>query len=203
MSGKHYSDDDLVARLFGLGSDDAHLAECEECTRELALYRRLVVALEAAPFLAPRAALTARILDRVLPDRVRRRRRIAILGGSYAAAFVALAGAFAVWVAQPGGRAALEMVTGRVSQRLVALGISVVNSLGSSAVRLAEGWGLVHAAGGWLAPLTRALATVLTAPGIVITVWAAAASCAALRWWMRPRTRAAAREVRHVGILGF
>ncbi len=33
MFGKHYSDDDLVARLFGLGSDDSHLAECEECTR--------------------------------------------------------------------------------------------------------------------------------------------------------------------------
>ncbi len=33
MSDKHYSDEDLVARLFGLGSDDAHLAECEECTR--------------------------------------------------------------------------------------------------------------------------------------------------------------------------
>ncbi len=181
----------------------AHLEGCADCARELAQYRRLVVALEAAPLFEPRAELAGRILDRVLPGRVRRRHRIAVLGWSYAAVFAALASAFGAWAAQPAGRAALETLGGRISQGLVALGIPVVNSLGSSAVRLAEGWGLVHAAGGWLAPLTRALATVLTAPAIVITVWAAAASCAALLWWMRPRTEHAAREVRHVGILGF
>lgn len=181
----------------------AHLAGCAECARELALYRRLVVALEGAPPAEPRAELAGRILEQVLPSRARRRRRIAVLGWSYTAVFAALAAAFGLWAAQPAGRAALETLGGRVSQRLLALGVTFVNTLGASAVRLAEGWGLVHAAGGWVAPLTRALATVLSAPGVVLTVWAAAASCAALLWWMRSRTGHAAREVRHVGILGF
>ncbi len=31
MSNNHYSDDDLVARLYGLGPADAHLDSCEMC----------------------------------------------------------------------------------------------------------------------------------------------------------------------------
>jgi predicted anti-sigma-YlaC factor YlaD len=31
MSNSHYSDDDLVARLYGLGPTDAHLDNCEMC----------------------------------------------------------------------------------------------------------------------------------------------------------------------------
>ncbi len=181
----------------------AHLADCRECAGELALYERLVAALEAAPLLEPRPALRERILERVLPSQARRRRRLAALGWSYAGTFTVFAGAFALWAAQPMGRAALEALTGWLSHRVVAMGMFLFNSLGSSAVRLAEGWGLVRTAGGWLAPLTRALATVLMAPEIIVTVWAATAVCVALLWWMRPRTRTAAREVRHVGIVGF
>jgi hypothetical protein len=33
MSDKHYSDDELVARLFGLGTADAHLDSCEFCSQ--------------------------------------------------------------------------------------------------------------------------------------------------------------------------
>ncbi len=40
MSDRHYSDDDLVARLFGLGLEDTHFADCKECTRRWDQIRR-------------------------------------------------------------------------------------------------------------------------------------------------------------------
>jgi hypothetical protein len=40
MSDKHYSDDDLVARVFGLDAADGHLDTCESCNRRLDLFRR-------------------------------------------------------------------------------------------------------------------------------------------------------------------
>jgi anti-sigma factor RsiW len=181
----------------------AHLTACPECAAELALYERLVATLEAAPLLEPQPALRGRILERVLPSRTRRRHRIAALGGAYAGAFSVLAAVFALWATQPAGRVALETIGGRLSHQLLGLGLSAFNLLGASAVRLAQGWGLARALGGWLAPLSRALATVMMEPEIVVTVWAAMAVCVALLWWMRPRTRTAAREVRHVGIVGF
>lgn len=33
MSDRHYTDDDLVARLFGVGPEDEHLDSCEACSR--------------------------------------------------------------------------------------------------------------------------------------------------------------------------
>ncbi len=79
----------------------------------------------------------------------------------------------------------------------------MLNALGTSAVRLADGWGLLHAIGQRLAPITRALAAVWQQPGIMVAVWAAAAACAVLLWWMRPRAARAVRRVGHVGIVGL
>jgi anti-sigma factor RsiW len=39
MSDEHYSDDELVARLLGLGPEDAHLDTCEHCSRRWAQVR--------------------------------------------------------------------------------------------------------------------------------------------------------------------
>jgi len=33
MNGGHWSDDDLVGRLYGAGPDDAHLTDCPECAQ--------------------------------------------------------------------------------------------------------------------------------------------------------------------------
>jgi anti-sigma factor RsiW len=180
----------------------AHLAGCPECAAELAAYQHVIAALERVPLLAPPPALTGRILERVLPSRARRR-RLAVLGWLYAAASAACVGLVALWVLQPGRDAMLETFSGQLSHRLLGAGLFVLNTLGASAVRLADVWGLLHAAGERLAPLTRALGAVLTSPGIALSVWSAAAVCAALLWWMRPRTGSAAREVRHVSVLGF
>lgn len=180
----------------------AHLAVCRDCAAEMASFQSLIATLERAPLLAPRPELTGRILERVLPSRTRRR-RIAVLGWSYAGALTACVGGVALWALQPGGNAQLETLSGQLSHRLLGAGLFVLNLLGASAVRLADGWSLLHAIGGHLAPLSRALGAVITEPSIALSIWAATAVCAVLLWWMRPRAGAAAREVHHVGVLGF
>jgi anti-sigma factor RsiW len=180
----------------------AHLSGCRECAAELASFQSVIATLERAPLLVPPAGLTGRILDQVLPSRSRRR-RLAVLGWGYAVASAVCVVAVALWALQPGRDALLETLSGQLSHRLLGAGIFVLNTLGASAMRLADGWSLLRAIGERLAPLTRALGAVLTEPGIAFTVWAAAAVCAALLWWMRPRSSTAAREVRHVSVLGF
>lgn len=180
----------------------AHLAGCRECAAEAESFRSLIATLERAPLLAPRPELTGRILERVLPSRARRRRLVA-LGWGYAAALTACVGTVALWALRPGGSEQLEMLSGQLSHRLLGAGLFVLNLLGASAVRLADGWSLLHAIGGRLAPLARALGAVVTEPSIALSIWAATAVCAVLLWWMRPRAGAAAREVHHVGVLGF
>jgi hypothetical protein len=39
MNGGHWSDDDLVGRLYGAGPDDAHLTECPDCAQR---WQRLI-----------------------------------------------------------------------------------------------------------------------------------------------------------------
>jgi anti-sigma factor RsiW len=180
----------------------AHLAGCRECAAELASFQSVIAVLERAPLRVPPAGLTGRILEQVLPSRARRR-RLALLGWGYASASAVCIGAVALWALQPGWNALLETLSGQLSHRLLGAGLFVLNTLGGSAVRLADGWGLLHATGERLAPLTRALGAVLMEPGIAFTVWAAAAVCVALLWWMRPRSSTVAREVRHVSVLGF
>ena len=180
----------------------AHLAGCRECAAETASLQSLIASLERVPLATPRSELTGRILDRVLPSRARRRRLVA-LGWGYASALAACAGAVALWALQPGRQVVLESLSGRLSHRLLGVGLFVLDSLGASAVRLAGGWSWLHATGERLAPLARALGAVLAEPSIVLTVWAAAAVCAALLWWMRPRAGSAAPEVRHVSVLGI
>jgi anti-sigma factor RsiW len=180
----------------------AHLAGCGDCAAEVASFQSLIATLERAPRLAPRPELAGRILERVLPSRARHRRFVA-LGWGYAGALTACVGTVALWALQPGGSAQLEALSGQLSHRLLSAGLFMLNLLGATAMRLADGWSLLHVAGERLAPLTRALGALLAEPGIALTIWAATAVCAALLWWMRPRAGAAAREVHHVGILGF
>jgi anti-sigma factor RsiW len=185
-----------------VGAFRAHLAGCPACAADMASLQSLIATLERAPLLAPRPELTLRILGRVLPARVRRR-RLAALGWGYSAALAACIGFVALWALQPGGTLQLEAVSGQLSHRLLGAGLFVVNLLTASAVRVADGWSLLRAIGDRLAPLSRALGAVLAEPSVAFSIWAAAVVCVALLWWMRPRARAAAREVHHVVVLGF
>ncbi|HYM81308.1 MAG TPA: zf-HC2 domain-containing protein, partial [Candidatus Limnocylindria bacterium] len=82
------------------GAYRLHLETCPACTQELALYRRLFAALRPSPVPDPGPALTERILDRVLPSRLRRR-WVAALGWSYTAASATCTFMFVSWIARP------------------------------------------------------------------------------------------------------
>jgi hypothetical protein len=181
----------------------AHAAGCVRCATEMALYERVFATLADAPLLAPRAALTERVLDHVLPSRLRRHRRLVALGWGYAGAVAASIAALGVVSAQPAGRAALAALSGAASHRLMLTARFVLDTSTWLTVRAAEAWGLLSMTGQKLAPLSVGLKAVAAQPAIVMTVWAALAVTAGLLWWMRPRDRAGAKEVRHVGILAI
>ncbi len=35
MNGRHWTDDELIARLYGVGPEDGHIDTCEDCARRL------------------------------------------------------------------------------------------------------------------------------------------------------------------------
>jgi len=186
----------------------AHVASCRACASELAGWERLLATLERMPLATPDPALTERILAHVVPARVRRRWAAAI-GWSYAgavAAFVAFAG---IALAQPGVRDWLAGAAAVASRGLVGAVAFGFNLLGSAAVGLVDGWGLLTETGGRFEPFLRAFATLLTAPTIEVAVWLAAAACVALLWWMRLEPagerlrRRGGPSGRGLGIVGF
>ena len=181
----------------------AHLAGCPDCAAELQLYRRVFEALAAVPEWDPGPALTERVLAHVLPSRVRRHRRLVALGWGYAGACAAMIAGVAAWGARPGSAQALEALSGEASRRVIQTGLFVLNSLTHASLRIAEGWGLLAAAGQRFSPVQRAFAAVLSEPAVALTLWASATVCVAVLWWMRPRPRPAAGRARHVAVLGF
>lgn len=181
----------------------AHLVDCADCAAELALYRRVFDALAATPAWDPGPPLTERVLAHVLPSRLRRHRRLVALGWGYAGALAAMLVGVGVWGARPGSVHALEALSGEASRRLIQTGLFMLNSLTHAAMRIAEGWGLIAAAGARFSPVQRAFAAVLSEPAVALTLWAATLVCVAVMWWMRPRPRAATGRAHHVGVLGF
>ena len=179
-----------------------HLAGCPDCAAELARYRRVFAALAALPQWNPSPALTERVLVAVLPSRVRAR-RLRALGWGYAGTLAVMLGGVAAWSTHPAAGHALELLSGEASRRLIQTGLFVLNSLTHASLRIAEGWGLLAAAGQRFSPVQRAFEAVLSEPAVALTLWASATVCIAVLWWMRPRPRSVAREVRHVGVLGF
>ena len=179
-----------------------HLEVCPRCAAELALYRQTFEALDRMRLLSPSPALTERVLDRVLPSRLRRR-WVKTVGWSYAGALALSLAAVMLWVSQPATRSLVVSLTDELSRRLVQSLIFVLNMLTFAIMSLANGWGLVTAAGQRLVPLTRALVSLFSNPGIQAALALAGAACVALLWWMRPREKRTTEEVRRVGVLGF
>ena len=164
---------------------------------------RLMGIVDRQPLTAQRAwALADRVWDRVLPSRVRRR-WVATLGWSYAGTLAASLAVALLWISRPGPRALLESLGGEASRRLVQSLAFALNALGFAVLSLANGWGLLSAAGQRLAPFSRALSTLLSHPEIEAALPLAAAACVALLWWMRPHEKHPGKGIQHVGVLGF
>lgn len=178
----------------------AHLAVCPHCAAEAASFRRLFTTLEQQPLDVPRPELTGRILGRVLPSRVRRR-RLAALGLGYAAGLVVTGAGVALWMFRAGDGGLTAALPAWLWRHLLRGGLSALDALGASAVNLATGWSWLEAAAGRLAPLSRAFALLMTDPRVAPALWAAVTVCAVLVWWMRPRRASVTREVRHGGIV--
>jgi len=179
-----------------------HAASCESCAGELALYRRLYHSLERLPEWDPGPAFTARVMERVLPSRVRRR-WLRALGFGYASLTTLIVGAAAVFATQPAARALVEALSEVASRRLAQAMVFALNALSFSALSLAGGGQMLTATGRRLAPLGRALAALFSQTDIMVPLTIATAACVAVRWWMRPRGAEARKGVRHVSVLGF
>lgn len=179
-----------------------HAASCDACGRELALYRRLYHSLERLPEWDPGPAFTARVLERALPSRVRRR-WIRALGFGYASLTALTVAAGVAFATQPAARTLVEALSAFASRRLAHAMVFVLNALSFTAVSLAGTGEWFLALGKRIAPFGRALAALLSQTSILIPLSIAVAACVALLWWMRPRGAEARNGIRHVGLLGF
>ena len=181
---------------------ERHIGGCGECRLELALYRRVFAALDDAPTFDPGPALTERVLDHVLPSRLRRQRRLVVLGWGYAASIALSSVAMVAAVSQPLGRAALAALSGEASHRVLRTLEFVLNTMTWLAIRSAGAGEWLATASQRLAPVLRGIGTLVSEPAVALTLTAAAGVSIGVIWWMRPRERAGAKEVRYVAILG-
>jgi putative zinc finger protein len=182
----------------------SHVRACPACTRDVALYRQVFAALDAVPLPETQPWFSERVLDRVLPSRVRqRRRRLRIFGWGYAGLAALCAGGALVIARVPAAHLAAAQLSVAVSRGALQAGVFLLDAVSAAALRVLAVWGLLQAWLGRLAPLGRALGDVLRQPALLLLLMAAISATAVVLWWMRPRAAHAAREVRHVGLLGF
>jgi predicted anti-sigma-YlaC factor YlaD len=182
---------------------EGHLATCASCTGDVALVRRVIASLESLPLIEPPLRVTEHVLDRVLPSRQRRRAWVRRASWAYAGVLAACLIGVALWAMQPGSLPILSTIGGTASRRVVQIMMFTLNAGSSTVLHLASSWGFLAAAGNNLAPLGRAIGSLLIRPSVGVTLWLAATACAALLWWMRPRRHDGNGGMRHVGVLGF
>ena len=179
-----------------------HLEHCAECVEEMARFRRVFTMIETAATWDPGPSLTERILDRVVPARIRRRwmRR---LGVGYAAALAATAAGIAALVGTPAARDVVVTLSAAASRGLVQGVALVLNTMSLVSIGLLDGLGLINAFGQRLAPLGRALGALLSQSPIGVTVFVAALASVMLLWWMRPREARSHKRIGPLGLVGF
>lgn len=181
---------------------ERHLAGCARCATGRAALDSLFASLRIARVADPGPALTERILDRVVPSRVRRR-LVTVLGGCYTAVSAVTTFAFISWIVRPETQVWLGQLVSAAYGRLIQTGLFAVEALTAATLRVQHGLGLLEVLAGWLVPVARALGLLATDPSVAASLWAAIAACALLLWWMRPRPIHISRGGRHVGIMAF
>jgi predicted anti-sigma-YlaC factor YlaD len=181
---------------------EGHLAGCARCRAERASLESLYASLRVVRLSDPGPGLTERILDRVLPSRIRRR-YVTVLGWCYTAASAVTTFAFISWIVRPETQLWLGRLVSAAYGRLIDTGLFALDAITATALRVQHGLGLLELLGGWLVPVARAVGLLATDPRVAASLWAAVAACALLLWWMRPRQARVAGGNRHVGILAF
>ncbi|TMQ71593.1 MAG: hypothetical protein E6K80_05120, partial [Candidatus Eisenbacteria bacterium] len=185
---QEYLDDELPpARALAF---EAHLKTCAICAGELSAYRVMFDSLDASlgdlSLLDPGPSLTERILDRVLPSRLRRR-LVAAVGWVYGASAAVATFATVSWLTRPDTPVWLAQRFSQISLRAVESLLFAFQVVTRSWIELLQGWDLMGRFFGLLSPLARALARPLEDPVLGIVTAAAAIACALVLWWMRPR----------------
>jgi anti-sigma factor RsiW len=183
-------------------SVQSHLEDCSVCAVELERIEAMFGALAAATIRDPGPALTERILDHVLPSRLRRR-WVTALGWAYTTASAVCTFLIVSWAANPHTPVWVTERVAETAMRLTQAGFLAFQAIVFSVLSLATGWSALMDLGARLAPLWRALSAPLGMPVIAATLSAAVVACITLLWWLRPRPTAATKEVRHVPLLGF
>ena len=179
----------------------AHMRSCPVCTAEVRGYRALYASLGDDLLVPdPGPALTERILDRVVPSRLRRR-WVTAIGWTYATASAVSTFAFASWIAQPATHVWLIQCFADASLRISQVLLFAFQMLNRSLLEGLDGWAILTTFGAMLVPLGRALARPLMDPIVVAILFAAMLACVAMLRWMRPGYRPIEEEVRHVGLL--
>ncbi len=178
-----------------------HLRGCAGCAAELAAWTHVFHTLDSTPLLDPGPALTERVLSAVVPSRIRQR-WLRTVGWTYAGSLAASVAATVVAANLPGARLWLDVASTEASRHAVQLAMFALNTLAFATLGIANGWGALASLASRIAPLPRALGSLLQHPPVEVALWAAAVICCALLWWLHGRERSGSRRIDPLGLMG-
>jgi anti-sigma factor RsiW len=183
---------------------ETHLSGCAACATELAAYTRLLAIIDRAPVWDPGPRLTERILDRVVPSRVRSR-FTAAFGWAYSAACAITTFALISWVMTPGTPRWVATQLSELYLQALRTSLLALHTVVDGWIRFGDGWSLLGTFVERLAPLGRAIGVSLAQPAVALSIGAAFVGTVLVLWWMRPRVGVArvTKGVPHVDLLGF
>ena len=184
----------------------AHLETCVACASEVAAYRRMFASLDGSlgdlALSDPGPSLTERILDRVLPSRLRQR-WVTVIGWIYGGSSAIATFAVVSWITRPDTPVWLAQHYSEISLRVMQSVLFTFQVVTRSWFEMLQGWDFMGRLVGRVSPLARALARPLAEPKLGIIKAAAMLACVLVLWWMRPRPDEAREGVRNVSLLGF
>jgi hypothetical protein len=184
---------------------EEHLQTCGDCASEVSAYRRMFASLDVNLddlALDPGPSLTERILDRVLPSRLRRR-WVQAIGWIYGVSSAVATFAVVSWLTRPSTPVLLAQSYSEISVRAVQSVLFAFQVVTRSWFELVQGWDFVGRLVAIMTPIARALARPFADPALTGISAAAMVACLLVLWWMRPRHGEVREGVRNVSLLGF
>jgi len=185
---------------------ELHLQGCARCADEVASFQMVFASLGESlgdfARIDPGPSLTERILDRVLPSRLRKR-WVTAIGWVYGTTSAIATFAVVSWLTRPETPLWLAQGYGEISLRTMQSVLFTFQVVTRSWLELLQGWGFFEHLVGRVSPVARALARPLADPTLGTITVAAMLACVLVLWWMRPRPDEAREGVRNVSLLGF